>query len=103
MYAVIQTGGKQYRVAEGNKLMVEKIFVEEGESFQFDKVLMVAKGENIVLGKPFIEQATVNAKVIRHGRGEKIRIVKMRRRKNSRRITGHRQSFTEVEIIGISG
>lgn len=102
MYAVIQTGGKQYRVAPGVKLKVEKMIANEGDSIQFDKVLMVAEGEKVTLGKPFLENMMVNAKVVRHGRGEKIRIVKMRRRKNSRRTTGHRQYFTEVEVTGIS-
>lgn len=102
MYAVIQTGGKQYKVAQGNKLKIEKLEAQEGETVVLDRVLMLSDGKQVTIGKPLISNAKVEAKVVRQGRGEKIRIVKFRRRKNSRRITGHRQYFTEVEIIGIS-
>ncbi len=102
MYAVIETGGKQYRVSHGEKLKIELLPVQEGDEFNFDKILMIAEDSNIQVGKPYVEKARVAAKVVRHGRGDKIRIVKMRRRKNSRRINGHRQHFTEVEITSIS-
>lgn len=103
MYAVIQSGGKQYRVMPGKRVKLEKLTANEGESIKFDHVLMVANGDKISVGKPYIENAQVAATVVRHGRAEKIRVVKMRRRKNSRRITGHRQYFTEVQIDTISG
>ncbi|MEQ8495198.1 MAG: 50S ribosomal protein L21, partial [Gammaproteobacteria bacterium] len=94
MYAVIKTGGKQYRVSAGDKLNVETLPVEAGGEVQFDQVLMVADGEDIAVGAPFVDGARVTAKVVEHGRGEKIRIVKFKRRKHYRRTMGHRQNYT---------
>jgi large subunit ribosomal protein L21 len=101
MYAVIQTGGKQYRVAEGDTLKVEKIAADAGASVDIDKVLMVADGEDVKVGKPYVEGGTVTATVKAHGRGKKITIVKFRRRKQYLKRQGHRQWFTELEITGI--
>ncbi len=103
MYAVIKTGGKQYRVAQGDVLRVEKLAAEVGASVNFERVLMVADGDNISIGAPFIEGGKVTAKVRSHGRGDKIKIIKFRRRKHYRRQMGHRQSYTEIEITGIDG
>ena len=103
MYAVIKTGGKQYRVAEGQTLKVEKLDVGEGASVDFDTVLMIADGDRIEVGSPYIEGARVSATVKSQGRGPKIRIIKFRRRKHYRKTQGHRQSFTELRIGGISG
>ncbi len=102
MYAVIVTGGKQYRVAEGQKLRVEKLETQEGQVIEFDKVLMAGAGENVKVGVPFLKDGIVTATVVSHGRGKKIRIIKFRRRKNSRKQMGHRQDFTEVKIEKIS-
>nr|VFJ45099.1 MAG: LSU ribosomal protein L21P [Candidatus Kentron sp. DK]VFJ52694.1 MAG: LSU ribosomal protein L21P [Candidatus Kentron sp. DK] len=102
MYAVIMTGGKQYRVQVGDSLRVEKLAVEAGDSLTLDKVLMVGDGGNVTVGAPYVAGGEVSAKVNSHGRGEKIRITKFKRRKNYRRTQGHRQDFTEIEITGIS-
>ncbi len=101
MYAVIKTGGKQYRVSAGDKLNVETLPVEAGGEVRFDQVLMLAEGENIDVGAPYVDGARVTAKVIEHGRGDKIRIVKFKRRKHYRRTMGHRQNYTRVEITGV--
>lgn len=101
MYAVIKTGGKQYRVSAGDKLNIETLPVETGGDVQFDQVLMLAEGENIDVGAPYVDGARVTAKVIEHGRGDKIRIVKFKRRKHYRRTMGHRQNYTRVEITGV--
>lgn len=103
MYAVIVTGGKQYRVAVGDVLRVEKLTADAGSSLNLDQVLMVADGDNIRLGGPLLSGASVMATVKSHGRGDKIRIFKMRRRKHYRKHAGHRQDYTEIEITGISG
>nr|VFK51178.1 MAG: large subunit ribosomal protein L21 [Candidatus Kentron sp. TUN] len=103
MYAVIKTGGKQYRVQVGDSLHVEKLIAEEGDSITLDKVLMVGVGEDITVGTPYVEAVDVSAKVKSHGRGKKIRITKFKRRKNYHRTQGHRQAFTELEITGING
>ncbi len=103
MYAVIKTGGKQYRVAEGDVLRVEKLPAEEGASIEIDQVLMVANGDDVKIGAPLIEGGKVTATVKSHGRGEKVKIVKFRRRKHSRKQMGHRQSYTELQITGIAG
>ncbi len=102
MYAVIQTGGKQYRVSKGDTLRVEKINSEEGTSIDIDKVLMVADGEDIKVGAPYVKGGKVTAKVQEHGRGKKVKIVKFRRRKHHLKRQGHRQWYTELEITGIS-
>ena len=101
MYAVIATGGKQYRVTEGETLKVEKIAGEEGSDIELEQVLMVADGENIQVGTPLLEKGTVTAKILAHGRGKKVEIVKFRRRKHHRKQMGHRQSFTEIEVTKI--
>ncbi|GJL83051.1 MAG: 50S ribosomal protein L21 [marine bacterium B5-7] len=102
MYAVVETGGKQYKVAVGDTLKVEKLPVEAGESISLDRVLMVADGENVEVGKPVLEGRAVAATVLAQGRGEKIRVFKMKRRKGYRRTQGHRQSYTELEITSIN-
>ena len=102
MYAVIQTGGKQYRVAEGDTLRVEKVGADEGASVEFDKVLMVADGEEVTVGKPYIKGGKVTATVKAHGRGKKVTIIKFRRRKHHMKRQGHRQWFTELTITGIN-
>jgi len=101
MYAVIRTGGKQYRVSAGEKIKVEQIPADIGAEIALGEVLMVADGEAVTMGTPLVEGKTVKAKVIGHGRGEKVRIFKMRRRKHYRKSQGHRQNYTEVEILGI--
>jgi large subunit ribosomal protein L21 len=102
MYAVIKTGGKQYRVAAGAKLRVEKVVAEVGAEILLDQVMMVTEGETVTLGTPMLSGAIVKATVVGHGRGDKVKIFKMRRRKNSRRSQGHRQAYTEIQITGIS-
>ena len=102
MYAVITTGGKQYRVAAGEKLKIEQIPADIGAEIVLDQVLMVADGEKVALGTPLIAGASVKAKVVSQGRGDKVRIFKLRRRKHYRRSQGHRQSYTEIEILGIA-
>ena len=102
MYAVIKTGGKQYRVIEGQTLKVEKLDVEQGSSIELDEVLMVADGENVKIGAPFIDGGKVTATVEEHGRGDKVTIIKFRRRKHHRKQMGHRQHFTAIKITGIN-
>jgi large subunit ribosomal protein L21 len=102
MYAVFQSGGKQHRVSEGQVLRLEKLDVETGATVEFDSVLMIANGEEIAVGAPLVEGGKVVAEVVKHGRGDKVKIVKFRRRKHSRKQQGHRQWFTEVKITGIS-
>jgi large subunit ribosomal protein L21 len=103
MYAVIKTGGKQYRVTEGETLKVEKLEVEDGAAVEFDTVLMIADGGQITVGAPYVEGAKVTATVKSHGRGPKIRIIKFRRRKHYFKTQGHRQSYTELKISSICG
>lgn len=102
MYAVIKTGGKQYRVSAGDKLRVETLPAEVGAEIAFDQVLMVAEGEKVSLGKPLVAGASVKATVVGHGRGDKVRIFKHRRRKHFKKQAGHRQNYTEVQISGIT-
>jgi len=102
MYAVIQTGGKQYRVSEGTTLRVEKIAADEGASIEIDKVLMVADGDDIKVGTPYVEGGKVTATVKAHGKGKKVRIIKFKRRKHHLKRQGHRQAYTEIEVTGIS-
>jgi len=101
MYAVIQTGGKQYRVRPGDVVRVEKLDAEEGGTVSFDKVLLRGEGEQIEIGTPFVDDARVTARVRRHGRGDKIEIVKFKRRKDYQRHHGHRQDFTDIEITDL--
>jgi len=103
MYAVIKTGGKQYRVSAGEKLRVESLPAEVGAEITLDQVLMVSDGDKVTTGSPNVAGASVKATVVAHGRGEKIRIFKMRRRKHYRKTQGHRQNYTEIQISGISG
>ncbi|WP_110687728.1 50S ribosomal protein L21 [Salinicola aestuarinus] len=102
MYAVIKSGGKQYRVQEGQTLKLEKLEIATGETLEFDQVLLVADGDDVKLGAPLLEGAKVSAEIVSHGRGEKVHIIKFRRRKHSMKRQGHRQWFTEVKITGIS-
>ncbi len=98
MYAVIKTGGKQYRVAAGDKIRVEQIPADIGAEISIDQVLAVGAGDQLSVGAPLVSGATVSATVLSHGRGEKIRIFKMRRRKHYRKTQGHRQNYTELFI-----
>ncbi|MAF17729.1 MAG: 50S ribosomal protein L21 [Marinomonas sp.] len=101
MFAVIKTGGKQYRVQEGQTLKVEKLAIEAGSAVEFDEVLLVSNGDDVKVGAPVVEGAKVTAEVVAHGRGDKVKILKFRRRKHSMKRAGHRQWFTEVKITGI--
>lgn len=101
MYAVIESGGKQHRVTEGEALKLEKLEVATGDTIEFDRVLMVG-GDDTRVGTPLVDGAKVTAEVVDHGRHEKIRIVKFNRRKHHRKQMGHRQWYTEVRITGIS-
>ena len=101
MYAVIATGGKQYKVTQGETLRVEKLDGEEGSTVKLDNVLMVADGDKVEVGTPTLAKASVTAKITAHGRGDKVEIVKFRRRKHSRSQMGHRQSYTEIEVTEI--
>jgi large subunit ribosomal protein L21 len=103
MYAVVKTGGKQYKVAPGEKLKVETLPADVGAEVVLDQVLMVAEGENVRLGKPVVSGATVKATVVAHGRHDKVRIFKMRRRKHYQKHQGHRQNYTELRIDSIVG
>ena len=103
MYAVIKTGGKQYKVAPGEKLKVEQIPADVGAEVILDQVLLVGEGESVRLGQPIVAGATVKATVVSHGRGEKVKIFKMRRRKHYQRHGGHRQQYTELAIGSIVG
>ena len=102
MFAVVKTGGKQYRVSEGDRLRVETLEAEAGASVQLDSVLMVGEGDSVKVGSPTVINASVTAKVIDHGRADKVKIIKFRRRKHHMKRMGHRQNYTEVEITGIS-
>ncbi|HEY0178966.1 MAG TPA: 50S ribosomal protein L21 [Dokdonella sp.] len=103
MYAVIVTGGRQYRVAQGETLRVEKLDGDVGAEVKLDQVLLVGEGEGVTVGAPLVSGALVTAKIKSHGRADKIRIVKFRRRKHHRKEMGHRQHYTEIEIVGITG
>ena len=101
MYAVFQSGGKQHRVSEGQVVRLEKLELATGATVEFDSVLMVVNGEDVKIGAPVVAGAKVMAEVVAQGRSEKVKIVKFRRRKHSRKQQGHRQWFTEVKITGI--
>lgn len=101
MYAVIETGGKQYRVEQGSVIRVEKLAAQPGEAVRFERVLLVGSGAQLHVGKPYLEGAAVDGQVRRALRGRKVRIVKMRRRKHYRKQMGHRQHYTEVEITAL--
>lgn len=102
MYAVIESGGKQHRVEPGEVLSLEKLDVATGETIDFDKVLMVADGDSLTVGAPYVDGGRVSAEVISHGRAKKVTIIKFRRRKHHRKQMGHRQWYTEVKITAIS-
>ena len=102
MYAVIKTGGKQYRVAAGEKIKIEQIPADVGSQITLDQVLMVGEGESVKVGNPLVAGATVTATVVSHGRGEKIRIFKLRRRKHYMKTQGHRQNYTEIRVDEIN-
>jgi len=102
MYAVIVTGGKQYKVTEGQVLKIEKLAIDEGAKVEFDQVLMVGQEGDTKVGTPHVEGAKVSAEVVSQGRAKKIRIIKFKRRKHHMKQMGHRQYFTEVKITGIN-
>lgn len=102
MYAVIVTGGKQYKVSEGDTLFIEKLDVEEGAEVTFDKVLIAGEGSDVKVGAPTLDGATVEAKVVKNGKAKKIYVFKMKRKKNERTKKGHRQPYTKVEITKIN-
>ena len=101
MYAIIKTGGKQYRVQAGEQLRVEALAADVGAAVSFDEVLLVGTGDGVKVGAPFVDGAKVKATVVSHGRGDKVKIFKMRRRKHYQRTQGHRQSYTELRIDDI--
>jgi large subunit ribosomal protein L21 len=103
VYAVFRTGGKQYRASQGDKLRVERLEAEVGDTIEFDQVLLVGEGASVKLGTPLVSGGKVAGKVLAQGRAKKIDVIKFKRRKNYKRQHGHRQHFTEVEITSISG
>ena len=102
MYAVIETGGKQYKVAEGDVIFVEKLDVEEGAEVTFDKVLLAGEGSDVKVGAPTVDGASVKATVLKNGKAKKVVVFKMKRKKNYRRKKGHRQPFTKVQITAVN-
>ena len=102
MYAVIETGGKQYRVSEGNRIRVEKCDAEVGSTISIDKVLMLGRDDGPVVGAPYVDGASVSAKVLEHGKEDKVIVFKYRRKKNYRRFRGHRQQYTELAVEAIN-
>lgn len=103
MYAVVVTGGKQYRVEEGQTLKVEKLEVATGEKLELERVLMIGNGDDVKIGAPVVEGAKVTAEVVDHGRHKKVKIMKFKRRKHHMKQMGHRQWFTEIKITSIAG
>lgn len=103
MYAVIESGGKQHRVEKGEVLKLEKLNAAAGEEVKFEKILLVGEGDSVKIGQPYVEGSQVTAEVLQQGRGDKVNIIKFRRRKHSRKQQGHRQAFTEVKITDIKG
>ena len=101
MYAVIESGGKQHRVVEGEILQLDKLDAVAGDKIKFDKILLVGEGESVKIGTPYVDGTQVEAEVTRQGRADKVKIIKFRRRKHSQKKQGHRQLFTEVKITGI--
>lgn len=102
MYAVIESGGKQHRVVQGETIKLEKLAAPAGDTINFDKVLLVGAGDSVQVGAPYVAGSTVSAEVLGHGRHKKVQIIKFRRRKHHRKQAGHRQWFTEVKITGIN-
>jgi large subunit ribosomal protein L21 len=103
MYAVFKTGGKQYRAGKGDTVKIEKLDAAEGDSVEFDEVLLVGEGDNVKIGAPLVDGSKVKAKVLIQAKDKKIDVIKFKRRQNYRRTHGHRQHFTLVEITGITG
>jgi len=101
MYAIVVTGGKQYRVAKDQVVRVEKIELGEGETFHFDKVLLVGAGDQLKVGAPYLQDSKVSAQIMSHGRADKVNIIKFRRRKHHMKRQGHRQYYTDLKIINI--
>ena len=103
MYAVFKTGGKQYKASTGDIVRVEKLPADSGESIELNEVLMVADGDDIRVGAPMLDGGKITAEIVGHGRGEKVRIIKFKRRKHHMKQMGHRQHYTEIKITGIEG
>ncbi|MCH5182611.1 MAG: 50S ribosomal protein L21 [Oscillospiraceae bacterium] len=103
MYAVIQTGGKQYKVSEGDVIFVEKLGVEEGTEYTFDQVLAISGADGFKVGAPTVAGATVKATVVKNGKGKKIRVFKYKPKKNEKKTIGHRQPYTKLQILAING
>jgi large subunit ribosomal protein L21 len=103
VYAVFRTGGKQYRASQGDRLRIERLPAEVGDAVEFDQVLLVGEGADVEVGAPLVSGGKVAAKVLAQGKGDKVMIIKFRRRKHYRRTQGHRQAYTEVEITSITG
>lgn len=103
MYAVIEQGGKQYRVTEGDKFRMEKIHAEDGAQVAFDKVILLGKDDGAVIGAPYVDGATVTAKVLESGKDDKVIVFKYRRKKNYRKFRGHRQQYTLIQIESVNG
>jgi len=102
MYAVVETGGKQYRVGLGETIKVESLSAEVGGTVELERVLMIVDGQEVRVGQPVLDSASVSTRVVEHGRGEKIRVFKMKRRKGYRRTQGHRQNYTALEVTSIN-
>lgn len=102
MYAIIETGGKQYKVSQGDVVFIEKLDAEENAEVTFDKVLLAGEGDSVKVGTPTVEGATVSAKVLKNGKAKKVIVFKMKRKKNERKKKGHRQPYTKVEITAIN-
>ena len=103
MYAVVKTGGKQYRVTQDEYLKVEKLEGNEGDTIELDQVLMIADGDKLKIGSPMLDGGKITATILSHGRGKKVEIMKFRRRKHHQKRTGHRQSYTEILVTAING
>ena len=103
MYAVVKTGGKQYRVTQDQYLKVEKLDGNEGDTIELDQVLMIADGDKLKIGSPMLDGGKVTATILSHGRHKKVEIMKFRRRKHHQKRTGHRQYYTEIKVTGING
>ena len=103
MYAVIEQGGKQYRVTEGDKFRMEKIHAEDGAQVAFDKVILLGKDDGAVIGAPYVDGASVTAKVLESGKDDKVIVFKYRRKKNYRKFRGHRQQYTLIQIESVNG
>mgnify|MGYP002738655229 CR=1 FL=1 len=102
MYAIIKTGGKQYKVAEGDEIFIEKLDLEAGDTVEFEEVLAVGEGENVEFGKPFVDGKKVTGEVLKQGKGKKIHVMKYKAKKGYRRKIGHRQPYTKVKITSIA-